>query len=79
MLAVEALEQTQFELLHFFGGRPAVQIRNGFRPGEDSRPLVAAGQKIGTPDLAPGVRQIRRKDDKRRQILIFGPEAIRGP
>ena len=40
---------------------------------------MTARQKIRTPNLAARIGQIRRKDDKRRQILIFGAETVTDP
>ena len=48
-------------------------------PGHDARPLVAAGQEVGRPDLPAGVGQVRREHDERRQVLVHRPQAVAHP
>ena len=56
MLAVEFIEQTQFQLLQLSRRRAPVEIRNRLRTAGDARPGINARQKIRRPDLAPAIR-----------------------
>ena len=76
VLAVEPLQQAEFRLLQFGRRGAAVQIGNRFRPAGDARSGIDSGEEVGRPDLAAGVRQLRREHHVARQVLILGTQAV---
>src|SRR2546423_15190735 len=79
MFPIESRQQAELQFLKPRRGRAANQIRDRLWTGNDTRALMASRQKIGTPNLAAGVRQLRREHDKRGQVLVHRAEAVADP
>src|SRR5262249_17182670 len=79
MLAIEAIEQAQLELLHRGRWRTHVEVGYRLRPADDARARIHAGQEVARPDLAAAVRHLWCEYDVARQVLILGAEPVSHP
>jgi hypothetical protein len=76
---IELRQESQLHLLLFGLLEAAVNVGYRFGAGDDPDALVAAGQEVRSPDLRPGVGEIRRQNDERREVLIHRAEAVADP
>src|SRR5436190_413218 len=76
---VEPVQQAQLVLLHLQRRRSADQVGDRLGTGEHAHPLVAAGEKVAAPYLAPRVRELRCEDDERRQVLVVRAQSVADP
>src|SRR4051812_19086217 len=79
MLAIEAVEQAQLELLQIRRRRAAIEIRDRLRTARDAGTGKDAREEVAGPDLAAGVRHLGGEHDVARQILILSAETVRHP
>jgi len=79
VLAVEAVEQAEFERLEFRRRRAADEIRDRLRARDHARAGMDAGEKVGAENLRAGIRKLRREDDERREIPVFRPQPVAHP
>ena len=76
---VEALKQAEFCLLDFGRRRAALEVGHRLISRDDAGALIYSRQKIRIPDLAAGVRQLRREHHERGQVLILRAQAVAHP
>ena len=78
MVPIQFGQRGQFALL-LGDGDARAECCASARARLNERPLMAARQKIGGPDLPTGIRQMRCEDNERRQVAVGRAQPVADP